>query len=302
MADTSTQVTEGPLPPSDERHTAPPDTQVPVPVTDVVMPESGHPPASLVPDGEPARFAQATLPTATTPLPPVRPGRTTAGDESMPAAAVPVYPVRLPAPRVLAYDLSRGALSGTGELRWEPDGDRYRARMEGRIAGFTILQWTSVGRLDRTGLAPVRFTDRRTGGREQAANFVREDGVVRYSGPSVEHALPPAGQDRLSWMVQIAAVVQARTQPLATGDRLVLWVSGARGDADVWTFRVIGPSPVTVGGIAMPALALLREPRHPYDTRVEVWLDPAREHLPLRARLSSGRSEDALDLTLQPSR
>jgi hypothetical protein len=224
--------------------------------------------------------------------------RATPGADAAPA--VPVYPVQLPAPRVLAYDLTRGALSGTGELRWEPDGDRYRVRMEGRIAGFTILRWTSVGGLDRTGLAPIRYTDRRSGGREHAANFVRADGVVRYSGPSIEHVLPAAGQDRLSWMVQIAAVVQARTQPPAPGERLQLWVSGARGDADVWSFRVIGPATVKIGGEAVATLALLREPRQPYDTRVEVWLDPSREHLPVRARLSSGRSDDALELTLQP--
>jgi hypothetical protein len=33
------------------------------------------------------------------------------------------------------------------------------------------------------------------------------------------------------------------------------------------------------------ALHLRREPRRLYDTTVDVWLDPARQHLPVRARL-----------------
>ena len=47
------------------------------------------------------------------------------------------------------------------------------------------------------------------------------------------------------------------------------------------------------------ALKLVREPRKPHDTGVEVWLDPTRQHLPARARLSDG-GRDALDLLLQP--
>lgn len=215
---------------------------------------------------------------------------------------VPLYPVRLPPPRVLAYDLSRGFFTGTGELDWRPSGDRYRARLEGRIAGLNILQWTSEGQLDRSGLAPDRFTDRRRGGRELAARFDRQDGLVRYLGaapPLQPQPLPPGAQDRLSWMVQIAAVAQARARPLEAGDRISLWVTGARGDAQVWDFQCRGLDTRPVAGRSVKTTHLVREPRDDRHARVDVWLDPERDHLPVKARLGTAQGDDPLELALR---
>jgi hypothetical protein len=36
------------------------------------------------------------------------------------------------------------------------------------------------------------------------------------------------------------------------------------------------------------ALHLRREPQRPWDSRVDVWLDPARHHLPVRLRMRQG--------------
>ncbi len=216
------------------------------------------------------------------------------------APILPVYPTRLPAAQTLMYDLRRGAFSGTGELRWTHDGQHYQARLEGKIAGFQILTWSSEGLIDSAGIAPVRYTDRRRGSAEQAANFLRDQGLVRYSGPAVEFALPRGGQDRLSWMLQIAAIADAQPQAIGIDQKLSIWVSGARGDADVWVFRSLGPQSLTLGDRTISTVKLVREPREPYDTRVEVWLDPARDHLPVQARLGSGRGDDTLELTLKP--
>jgi hypothetical protein len=62
----------------------------------------------------------------------------------------------------------------------------------------------------------------------------------------------------------------------------------------VWTFHVIGSDPVA----DTPALKLLREARRPRDTQVEIWLDPGRAHLPLRARLSQPDGGPPLELRL----
>lgn len=226
-------------------------------------------------------------------------GASAGPQESSIGPSVPVYAFRLPAPRVLRYDLTRGPFSGTGELEWRPEADRYRARLEGRIAGFSILQWTSEGRIDEAGLAPDRYTDRRRGGGEQAARFDRDEGVVRYSGAAAVQALPRGGQDRLSWMVQMAAIAEARPRPLATGERIALWVTGARSDADLWQFRCTGVDPLPLAAETVRAVHLIREPRERGDTRVDVWLDPQRDHLPVRAWLASGRDGDRLELALR---
>ena len=55
---------------------------------------------------------------------------------------------------------------------------------------------------------------------------------------------------------------------------------------------------VPAGPVAA-ALRLKREPRKPYDTLVEVWLDPARHHLPVKVRLSIPQTGDATEFSLQ---
>ena len=51
-------------------------------------------------------------------------------------------------------------------------------------------------------------------------------------------------------------------------------------------------------GTVPQALRLTREPRKPYDTQVEVWLDPARQHLPVRARMTVLPGGETLELRL----
>jgi hypothetical protein len=212
--------------------------------------------------------------------------------------APPLYATRPPPPVTLRYELRRGRLSGSGDLFWRPDGERYTLRLEGSVVGLNVLTQESTGTLEANGLVPLRFTDQRARRPMVAANFEREAGRIRFSGPSTELPWQPGVQDRLSWMIQLAAVAEAEPQRLAAGERIVMQVVGARGDASAWAFRSLGPEPLTMFGERRETMHLLREPRHPYDTRVEVWLDPARRHLPVRATLGSG-DEDLLELRLR---
>ena len=211
---------------------------------------------------------------------------------------VPVYATRLAAPFSARYQLKRGLISGSGTLRWSPSADgRYEARLDGSVAGFNVLDWTSTGAIDRAGVAPERFLIRRRGKDAQAANFQRAAGKISYSGPSVQFDLPPGAQDRLSWMLQIGGVLNASPKRFNVGSRIVFFVSGARGDADVWQFNVVGLESVPIGGDRETmALKLVREPRKAYDTHVEIWLDPANEHRPVKARLATAGNDDALEL------
>jgi hypothetical protein len=53
-----------------------------------------------------------------------------------------------------------------------------------------------------------------------------------------------------------------------------------------------------VGGI--PALKLVREARRARDVQVEIWLDPARGHMPLRAVLATVEGGAPLEWRLEP--
>ena len=216
------------------------------------------------------------------------------------AIDVPVYATRMPPAASLTYDLRRGLLSGVGELRWRPAGAAYELDLAGTVLGIDVIGWSSRGGFDRAGIAPLRYTDRRRGKALVAANFQREAGRVSFSGPPVTYALVPGTQDRLSWMLQLPAIVEADPARFHAGARIELYVVGAHGEADLWAFAVRGVEPVDVpAGRVEAALLLQREPQRAYDTRVDIWLDPARHHLPARARLTTMPSGDALELSLR---
>jgi len=212
---------------------------------------------------------------------------------------LPVYRTVLPPAFAFAYELRRGASSGSGELSWQPQGEHYRARFAAMSGGAPLLAWDSTGGFDDAGIAPARYTDRRRDRGTQAANFRRELGKVTYSGPAVEHALPPGAQDRLSWMLQLAAIAAAEPALVGPGGRVSFLVVGARGDADVWTFLHRGEETLALAEGSTATVRLLREPGRAFDTRAEVWLAPARHYLPVRARLSNASESEALLLVLR---
>jgi hypothetical protein len=215
------------------------------------------------------------------------------------SGALPVYRTRPPPAFAFSYDLSRGAVSGLGGLQWQTQGDSYRAHLSANSGGAPLLAQESVGGFDEAGIAPTRHTDRRRGHRTQAANFRRDAGKVTISGPAVEYALPAGAQDRLSWMLQLAAVAAADPSLVGPGGRVSFLVIGARGDADVWTIVHVGAESLPLPDGDTPTVRLLREPGRAFNTRAEVWLDPARRYLPVRARLSNGSAADTLQFTLR---
>jgi hypothetical protein len=202
---------------------------------------------------------------------------------------------------VLRYDLRRGVLSGEGELRWQHDDKRYELQLQGTVLGLTLIAQDSRGGFDAAGLAPGRFVDQRRGRKPRTADFERARGFIRYGDEEAPQALLAGAQDRLSWMLQLAAIVAADPAYARAGAQVRMAVSGARGDSDVWTFTADAREPVELVGARLPAaLRFRREPRKPNDTGVEIWLDPARHFLPVRMRLSQGRGDEALQFVLIP--
>jgi hypothetical protein len=226
-----------------------------------------------------------------------------ASDARAPAggSAPPLYATRLPPAAQLSYELRRGLLSGQGELLWRPGADSYELQIEGIAFGLPLLGWVSRGGFDAAGLAPQRFVDRRRGRDVRAANFQRDKGLITWSGVAAEAALAGGAQDRLSWLILLAGILAADPARQELGSQVVMQVAGARGDVDLWIFTVLRREAVeVVGGQVPDTLLLRREPRKPFDTAVEVWLDPARQHLPARLKLSTAGGGDSLEFLLKP--
>jgi Protein of unknown function (DUF3108) len=214
--------------------------------------------------------------------------------DALPPIDIPVYATKTPPPGQWRYRLQRGLVSGEATLAWAPQADgQYDARLEGRVAGVTVLDWTSRGTLDGAGIAPERFALRRRGREQHAANFQREAGKVTFSGPKHEVPLLPGVQDRLTWLLQLSAAAAADPNRVAPGARTVLMVVGARGGAGVWAFTA-----QTDG----PFVKLMREPDagRAHDLKVEIWLDPARAYGLQRMLMTPANGGPVLALDFEP--
>lgn len=258
--------------------------------------------------GESAAANAALAPSAPEPAPVIEPLQVPAPTADAPSASVPtampstpqtapegadtpIHPTQIASSFRLDYSLQRGSISGSAELVFRRALDSYELELKGSVFGVDAMWLVSRGGFDAAGLAPTRFVDRRRGRDRHAANFDRAAGRITYSGPQTTYPLAAGAQDRLSWMVQLPAIIDADPARFAAvGTRVPIFISGARGDAGVWVF--------VVEGLQAQGLRLTREPRRPYDTQVEVWLDPARHHLPVRARLSTPPAGETLELLL----
>jgi hypothetical protein len=261
----------------------------------------GAPTAASLPaaaDSGAGRMVSTTADTADTAV------DNTADNSASPAEGQPppVYPTRVPPPVQLRYALRYNGQAGEALLVWQHDGARYRLVLEGTgLAGRALVAQASEGAFDSHGLAPDRFVDRRRNGPQQAANFRRDTGRIGYSGPAWQHPAWPGAQDRLSWLAQLAAILDA-AGPSATPAALQLFITDAHGHAGLWQLQrqpdQVGPAPW--GPQAMQHWQ--REPPRPEGLRTDVWLaaqagTPAGTW-PLRLRFAVPRSGDVFELVL----
>lgn len=220
----------------------------------------------------------------------------------------PLYATRWPQAARLRYALHYRGRSGEAVLSWQPAGDRYglqllglahaaepagAARRPGRARA--LIEQASQGRLEAHGLVPDRFTDRRGGRSLRAANFRHELGRIEFSGPASVHPDWPGAQDRLSWWVQLVAILAASAQPL---DAIGLFVVDAWGGGELWRIEHLGSVVLDGPGGTRPVQHWRREPRQPEGQRVEVWLDPSLGFWPVQVRFTALRSGDRIEFQL----
>lgn len=198
-----------------------------------------------------------------------------------PVAAPDTPLLRLAGPAAWRYRLRQGGQDGEALLDWRPEADgRYSLRLTRRVGERALPAWESLGRTGSAGLAPERFALQRGGQDRQAVNFDTEGRRVSFSASTAQLDMPEGAQDRLSWWLQLAALVQAaNAQAAVPGGRWRVWVAGLRGELREWVFEAVDAAPEDAG-----ALHLRRQPLGEHDPGVELWLDPARGYWPVRLR------------------
>jgi hypothetical protein len=196
--------------------------------------------------------------------------------------------VQLPPSTRMKYEVLatyRGLpLQGEGELSWRHDGKEYELQLEVRSPLLGSRRQRSVGRLTEQGLEPLHFWDKSRS--EQAAHFDREGGRVTFSNNKPDVPLAAGAQDRLSVVLQLAALVAAQPASYPAGTQIAIPTASV-SDAETWIFAVEGEEDLQLPGGTVRALKLQRLPRREYDQKVELWLAPRMDYAPVRIRLTS---------------
>ncbi len=211
---------------------------------------------------------------------------------SVDGTAPPTYRTQAAPAATLLFDLKRGLAGGQAVLTWRPDmaTATYTLTLQAQAFGIAVAGWSSSGRFDAAGMAPERYAESRRNREVRATNFQRAAHKISFSAQANEFPLAAGVQDRSSWMLQLGAILQAQPELAQPGAQVTMVVVGTRGAPEPWVFTVLNRAPLTLGGgdtatTVADAVHLLREPRRPYDTRANVWLDPARHHLPVKVQM-----------------
>jgi hypothetical protein len=233
----------------------------------------------------PGRPAQHTLAVGA-------PGRP-AAPQAPPHAAPAPGGVAVPAPTRLHYEVTvqKGFMTLTGRavFHWRHDGQAYEATLEASSPAGTRVQ-RSTGRITREGLAPDYFSDKARG--EQATHFDRAGGRVIFSNNRPQAPLAEGMQDRLSVVVQLAAMVAGQPAKYPAGTEVAVATASTR-EADTWVFTVEGEEDLALPGGTVRALKLQRLPRREYDQKLELWLAPRMDYAPVRVRLTNPNGDAA---------
>ncbi|MCK9214309.1 DUF3108 domain-containing protein [Rhodoferax sp.] len=230
---------------------------------------------------DPARASEsAAAPPATNAASAVTPE----ADPPLASTEVAFHAESLPASVKLMYRVEANKFPYTlnAEFSWQLQGQSYQAQLRISTFGQTRVQ-TSRGQIDPFGLAPDRFSDKYRS--EVAVHFNRAQGLVSFSANTPSIRLQPGAQDRLSVLVQLAALVASAPQSFGPGTTLQVQTIGPR-NGDLWLFTFGDLETLDLPGGPLQGLKLMRQPRQPYDQKLEVWLSPELGYLPARVRIT----------------
>ncbi len=200
-----------------------------------------------------------------------------------------IYPTRLPSETTLVYTLKYRGYEGRAELHWQFKYSKYQLTLRHELlSGRASWRSDSEGRIGNEGLIPERSTEELPGGAKASTQFQPAAGMTAAADPEEARAglqaLPRGLQDRVSWIIQLSAIAGSDPGLAAPGHDIGLLVASAFGPPETWTFRSLEPDTDNPDLPGLPRL--LHETTWPQARRVEVWLDPRRDHLPARILLA----------------
>jgi hypothetical protein len=91
-------------------------------------------------------------------------------------------------------------------------------------------------------------------------------------------------------MLQLGAMVGGAPARFPAGTVISIPTASTR-EAEPWMFTVEGEETLELPGGKIPALRLIRNPRRQFDQKVELWLAPRMDYVPVRLRLTQANGD-----------
>lgn len=209
-------------------------------------------------------------------------------------AAIPR--ISLPPSADLHYRISAKqngiSIDGEGQVQWQTGNDKFSVTSETRASIFgKVLEAKSVGDIDRFGLAPLTFEDKRFHKEPTTTTFDRTQKIIRFSNSDATYPIAGGEQDRNSVIWQLIGVARAAGARFKPGSEWRFFVAGQR-DAEPWLFRVEKSEKVRTALGELNAVHVVRAPP-PDDKgqRLDIWLAPSMEWYPARLRFTDPDQE-----------
>ena len=180
---------------------------------------------------------------------------------------------------------------GHGTITWRFNGSQYAIDGEAGILFFSLLNFSSRGRADEFGIAPVQYTEKRIRRTQTETLFNREIRQISFTASGKTHPLQGGEQDRASLIWQLAGIGRGDPASFAPDAKFPLFVAGVRNGA-VWDMRVIGEEEVEVGLGRLRAWHVRRAPiPGDKDQTIDIWLAPSHHWYPVRIRYTEANGE-----------
>jgi hypothetical protein len=212
----------------------------------------------------------------------VAPGDAAAADPGTPSLQMPgSYNVRMPPSAVLTYAVVRRAgdavlqSNEAARLTWRTDGNRYLLEMDGVLGHLH-----SAGQRGDSGVLPRTARDD-TDGAGLVTEFDGRHDRVLFRGTGRDAPGHEGIQDRASLLLQLAGMGLANPDQLQGNVQVV--VADTR-ELRIARFRTLALEDIATGEGTLAAWHVVEQVA-PGAARLEVWLAPARDWLPVQLRV-----------------
>lgn len=182
-----------------------------------------------------------------------------------------------------------------------PEADRYEVRMVTEAKGWARLFASAPmhaearGRLGPNGFMPERYAHQGPK-RSEVTVFDYEKNEIRYQSLKEPITLVKGIQDRLTFMLQLAWMLQDNPDRFSLGQTVSLPLAG-RNKVEEVDFVVLSDADLALpGGQVVPALHLSsNRSTNRYSVQIDIWMDRTDRLLPVRIRFEEARGT-VLDL------